>query len=415
VCTATTTCGAGTHDASGTCLADRSCGAGTTLMGTECVAIGGIMCGGGTTLQGTVCVATIVGCGSGTQLVGDVCQPAAGSVTCGAGTVLQGTTCVPTGAAITCGAGTTLQGTTCVASGTPVTCGPNTTLSGNQCVAPSPVSCGGGTVLMGNLCVALPSTDGGSYEVRVPQTNVPADGFSRLPVFSIGRLATGLPSSEAVVLTVSPSYAGTVSPSSFNLALLGNTSYFTPCASSSPACTGTFEIRLALASAPTVTVATSGTLTLMPPMGVGSAAPCLGATSVIFFDGDPGDWVHPGLDTITQGTWSASGSTSYVTVHVDPMNSQQGLWWDLDFSSAQLNQPLAVNVYRMAERAPFASPGHPGIDLGGDGRGCNTISGAFQVHTISWTGSSLSELLVSFEQHCEAGTSALRGCVHYVR
>jgi hypothetical protein len=417
VCTAMgDVCGTGTHDVGGTCVADRTCGMGTTLVGTECVGLGTTTCGSGTTLQGTMCVATIIGCGTGTMLQGNVCVPSGSSgLTCGAGTMQQGTQCVPTGAAITCGAGTVLQGTTCVASGVTVTCGAGTTLQGNQCIATSPVTCGPGTQLTNNQCVVIAGGDGGSYEVRVPVTQVPADGYSKIPVFSIGTLANGLPSMEPVVLVVNPSYAGTVSPASFNLALLGNSSYFTPCSSSSPACSGTFEITLARAAAPSVPVATSGTLTLVPPTGVGSSAPCVGTSSVIFYSGDSGDYIFPGTETITQGTWSASGGTSYLTIHVDPMDSTQGLWWDLDFSTQQLGQPIAVNVYQNAERAPFASPGHPGIDIGGDGRGCNTITGAFQVEAISWNGTTLTEFMASFEQHCEGGTPALRGCVHYVQ
>jgi len=404
-------CGTDTHEVNGACVADLRCGVGTTLSGIECVAVGGITCGSGTTLSGSTCVASTVSCGAGTMQVGSQCLPSGTPVTCGTGTVLQGSQCVPASAAITCGAGTVQQGDQCVPSGTPITCGANTTQQGNQCVAPTPVTCGTGTTLSGNACVAVGGT--GHYEVRVPVTQVPADGYSKIPVFSIGTLASGVPSNEAVVLLVNPSYVGTVSPATFTLGQLGTDSFFTPCSSASSACTGTFEIQLALASAPTTVVASSGSLTLVPPTGVGSPAPCMGSPRVIFFDGDPSDFIHPGTDTITQGTWSGSGSADYLTINATPSNSTQGSWWYLTFSTRQLGQPLAVNVYTMAERAAFASPGHPGIDVSGSGRGCNTITGKFQVHSISWSGSTLTDFLATFEQHCEGGTAALRGCVHY--
>lgn len=211
--------------------------------------------------------------------------------------------------------------------------------------------------------------DGGScgsanYQVRVASTQVPADGYSKVPVFTIGTLANGAASTEPVLLTVSPSSAGTISPAAFNVAQLGSTSYFTPCASNSPACSGTFELRLALASAPSTVVATSGPLTLVAPTGVGNPAPCLGSANVVFFDGDQGEFIFPHLATITQGTWSGSGSTSTVRVQVTPSNSSQGAHWDLVFSTEHLGIPLGVNVYPMAERAAFASPGHPGMEVG---------------------------------------------------
>jgi hypothetical protein len=371
-CVPDSVCGTGTHSSGGMCVGNLSCGQGTRLQGTECVT--GISCGSGTVLQGTQCVA--------------------GELRCGPGTSQQGSECIATGG-VTCGAGTVIQGTQCVSSGSTL------------------ITCGAGTVLQQTVCVAL--ADAGHYEVRVPVTAIGADGYSVIPVFSIGTLASGVASNEQVVLTVVPSYAGSVSPAAFSLGELGSTSYFTPCSAASPACTGAFELHLALASQPSVPVASSGTLTLVAPTGVGSDSPCLAGPNVIFFKGDSGDYIFPGTTTITQGTWSISGNTQYLTVHVTPMDRAQGLWWDLDFSTQQLGQPLAVNVYRNAERAAFASPNHPGIDLGGDGRGCNEITGAFEVEKITVSGTSVTEFLASFEQHCEGGTPALRGCVHYTK
>ncbi len=40
---------------------------------------------------------------------------------------------------------------------------------------------------------------------------------------------------------------------------------------------------------------------------------------------------------------------------------------------------LAVGVYNGAERYPFQAPGHPGFDVSGDGRGCQKVTGRFQI------------------------------------
>jgi hypothetical protein len=150
------------------------------------------------------------------------------------------------------------------------------------------------------------------------------------------------------------------------------------------------------------------------PPDLGSDLPCLVGGNVIFFDGDPGSYVHPGKDTITQGLWSASASTSTVHVGVTPTDPAQGLWWDLYFDSSQLVTPaLATRIYLGAERWPFQSAGHPGLDISGDGRGCNTVTGSFQIEGLEMSGGALTSFTATFEHHCEGGAAALRGCVHW--
>ena len=78
--------------------------------------------------------------------------------------------------------------------------------------------------------------------------------------------------------------------------------------------------------------------------------------------------------------------------------------------AAPPGQPLVVGSYTGAVRAAFRPPGTPGLDVYGDGRGCNTVTGQFDVNEIWYalTG----ELMVfdaTFEQHCEGGIAALFG------
>ena len=81
----------------------------------------------------------------------------------------------------------------------------------------------------------------------------------------------------------------------------------------------------------------------------------------------------------------------------------------------QLGTALTPGVYEMAQRASFAQPGHPGIDIGGDGRGCNTITGRFQVKDYTRDATGVVSATISFEQHCEGGPSVLNGCIHYAK
>jgi hypothetical protein len=150
---------------------------------------------------------------------------------------------------------------------------------------------------------------------------------------------------------------------------------------------------------------------------VADIRPCLLGGNVVYFNGDPGDWVHPGIDTIVNAvfTTSITPTTAPHTVHisVDPDDPGQGLWWDTDFSSRQRGEPLQPGLYEDAQREPFADPGHPGLNISGDGRGCNILSGRFAVWELELSGTALRSFTATWEQHCEAGASQLRGCVHY--
>jgi hypothetical protein len=68
-----------------------------------------------------------------------------------------------------------------------------------------------------------------------------------------------------------------------------------------------------------------------------------------------------------------------------------------------------VGAYPGAQRDVSGSPG---LEVTGDGRGCDRISGTFWIREISWESSTLSHLAATFEQHCDSG-SALLGCIYY--
>ena len=71
---------------------------------------------------------------------------------------------------------------------------------------------------------------------------------------------------------------------------------------------------------------------------------------------------------------------------------------------------LTEGIYLDAQRAPFADPGHPGLDVYGDGRGCNTLTGSFEILAIRFGDAGrVKRLHATFEQHCDGTTPALRG------
>jgi hypothetical protein len=443
-------CGTGTYLENGKCVVDTTCGPGTTKVGNVCLAgtDGGTSCGPGTHLVGDQCVVMLgdagtssVVCGPGTALVSGQCIPVAADagpgIGCGVGTHLAGTQCLPdqgdAGSTVVCGPGTHQTGGKClpdpVDAGTTMFCGVGTHPSGIQCLPDSidggasdggasdggaSVTCGSGTRLVSGECVPTPDGGAAGFIVRVGVTTIGADGYSTVPVSIIGTAADGSPSTATVVLDTSRAGAGTISPSTLTLTPSGATAYFTPCSTAASSwCAGTMRITLALASAPNTVVADSQEITLVAPSGVGSDSPCLAGGNVIFFKGDAGDYVYSGVETITQGKWSATASTSEVHISVTPSDESQGLWWDLYFDTSELSAPISTQVYEGAERWPFESSGHPGLDVSGDGRGCNTVTGRFQVESLVTSNGSLTSFTATFEHHCEGGTSALRGCVHY--
>ncbi len=409
-------CGMGTILDNGQCISLLSCGAGTHREGATCFTnTAGLTCGSGTVEQGGACVAQL-SCGPGTAQQGTQCVATSG-LTCGAGTRQQGAQCVATNG-LTCGAGTMQVGTECVASATGTVCGAGTMRVGNEClpVNGGAVTCGAGTTRQGNTCVVAAGADGGWYEVRIGALQVPADGVSKVPVFAIGRLADGSPALDAVVLSVNRAGAGSLLNAGLMLQQLGAGTYFTPCNSANnPLCPGPAQLELRLTSAPTVVVATSQEFTLVAPAGVGTTAPCDPYPNALFFDGN--GYIFTGTQLVTLGQFTATASSTVVSIHLAPTMQSQGLWWDADFAAPSGAGPLNEQVYPTASRHPFQPPGVAGLDVTGDGRGCNQSSGRFQVHRLRTdTMGLLSEFTATFEQFCEnTQTNVLRGCVKFTR
>jgi hypothetical protein len=70
-------------------------------------------------------------------------------------------------------------------------------------------------------------------------------------------------------------------------------------------------------------------------------------------------------------------------------------------------------TYNGATRYPFQAPTAPGLDLSGNGRGCNTSTGSFVIQNLMFgPGNNVAKLDATYEQHCAGETPALRGEVH---
>jgi hypothetical protein len=118
--------------------------------------------------------------------------------------------------------------------------------------------------------------------------------------------------------------------------------------------------------------------------------------------GEPRLFYSPGNAAI-----SLSGDGSYLIVSVN--GGTLGDYFSMNFA-APIGQTLHGGVYLGAERAAFRTADHPGMDIYGNGSGCNEVGGRFDVKDIQIgaTGS-IKALWLTYEQHCERGVPALFG------
>jgi len=123
---------------------------------------------------------------------------------------------------------------------------------------------------------------------------------------------------------------------------------------------------------------------------------------------DPGDYIGQGR------TWDYNEANMTL---VPAGNFQNGAsfnitsgseWWYLNFAGPN-NEPLHMGSYKGATRFPFNSTG-PGLDVSGNGRGCNMLTGQFDVMQVEYGPDGVpTTFWATFEQHCEGAVPALRG------
>ncbi|MER5975209.1 DUF5110 domain-containing protein [Streptomyces sp. NPDC001857] len=171
-----------------------------------------------------------------------------------------------------------------------------------------------------------------------------------------------------------------------------------------------------LARATAVLVLALGMATSTTGLLSGTEAHALpGAEGSFSFSGDEGDWISGGqsyaYSTASQDRLriSANNANNSVSLSLDGAN---GDWWSLDLA-APAGNVLAPGTYTGATRHPFNGPTEPGLDLSGNGRGCNTLTGEFTIFDVEFGPQGyVKKLDATFEQHCEGGTAAARGEVH---
>jgi putative cell wall-binding protein len=128
-----------------------------------------------------------------------------------------------------------------------------------------------------------------------------------------------------------------------------------------------------------------------------------------FFDSEPGEYIGQGkADTFPTVTYNGLRGGYPMFIVTSPTDSFQ-VWF-----AAPAGQPLVPGTYESAQRFDFRAAGHPGLDIFGDGRGCNTVAARFVVDDATYDASgNVLTFSARFEMHCESLPQTLYGALSY--
>src|SRR5262249_37417229 len=127
------------------------------------------------------------------------------------------------------------------------------------------------------------------------------------------------------------------------------------------------------------------------------------ARTLFYFQSRRGDWVGAGKTEVfsaSNAVWTAPGGSAVNSINLNVQGREDdfGSRWSLILSSPT-GTVLATGFYGNAGR--FAGATNPGIDIGGNGRGCNSTNGSFLISELERNpDQSIRALALDFEQHC---------------
>src|SRR5262249_64034 len=109
-------------------------------------------------------------------------------------------------------------------------------------------------------------------------------------------------------------------------------------------------------------------------------APTQGVTSLVMVS-QPGDYIGQGQTyNYTPATGPFYPNPNFDN-GVSIFYAGGGHYWNLDFA-APFDATLTPGSYANATRWPFQAANEPGLNVSGDGRGSNTLTGKFTVNQI---------------------------------
>jgi hypothetical protein len=152
------------------------------------------------------------------------------------------------------------------------------------------------------------------------------------------------------------------------------------------------------------------------PIPGGLWQPASGATpasgNYVYLESETGDYIGSG-QTLTYTGANATIAVAALGGHLSVSVTGNNTSWRGDFQAMMTLSDLEPGYYPDLERYPFDNPAKGGLSWSGNGRGCNTLTGWFAVDDVTYAGSAMMAIDLRFEQHCEGGTPALHGAMHW--
>lgn len=136
----------------------------------------------------------------------------------------------------------------------------------------------------------------------------------------------------------------------------------------------------------------------------------LHAATFLYLNSEAGDYVGQGVEKTVNDIDQVFTATKNPSngVSVDIFGP---LTWATNFAAAGKVE-LAPGYYESATRYPFQTDTDNGLSIYGEGKGCNTLTGRFFVHEVSFNAAGgVDSFAADFEQSCGGSTSKLTGSV----
>lgn len=129
------------------------------------------------------------------------------------------------------------------------------------------------------------------------------------------------------------------------------------------------------------------------------------AATAVLLESDVGDYIGQGR-TQTYATVTVNGDQTSVNIDFSPYHAT---------FAAPRGGTLATNTeFPGATRYPFQSPTNAGLSVSGDGRGCNRLTGWFEVREALFSSNGApARLAIDFKQNCERSSAALYGAIRF--
>jgi S1-C subfamily serine protease len=102
------------------------------------------------------------------------------------------------------------------------------------------------------------------------------------------------------------------------------------------------------------------------------------------------------------------GLPDYVVIEFRGQNNN----WSLDFTTHGLDSNMEIGTYANCQRAAF-SDGTAGLEIHGNGRGCNTVEGKFTVFDVQYEKRNGQFVIISFSASFEQDCMGISGSIYF--